>query len=109
MFLSVEEVRDYSIIAYCICGVIAFLLIAFFTMVLGTLSWMSMNYARGLLKNNVAPTVESVRQTSESVRGTVEFVSDYAVSPVVKTYGTMAGARAFISVLARFGRSRGRR
>ena len=47
-----------------------------------------------------------MRQTSESVRGTVEFVSDYAVSPVVKTYGTVAGARQFIAVMSRLGRSR---
>jgi hypothetical protein len=36
----------------------------------------------------------------------VEFVSDYAVSPVVKTYGTVAGARQFIAVMTRIGRSR---
>jgi thiosulfate reductase cytochrome b subunit len=106
MFLSVEEVRDYAVIAYSVAGVIAFALITVFTLVLGTVSWMTLNRVRGLLKNNVQPTLESVRQTSESVRGTVEFVSDYAVSPVVKTYGTVAGARQFVAVLTRLGRSR---
>ncbi len=106
MFLSVEEVRDYAVIAYSIAGVIAFVLITFFTLVIGTLSWMTMGRVRGLLKNNVQPTLESVRQTSESVRGTVEFVSDYAVAPVVKTYGTVAGVRQFVVVLSRLGRSR---
>ena len=62
---------------------------------------------RALLNNKVEPTLESVHQTSESVRGTVEFVSDYAVSPVVKTYGTVAGARQFIAVLSRLGRRKG--
>jgi thiosulfate reductase cytochrome b subunit len=104
--VSLEEWRDVFVIAYSIAGVIAFVLIAFFTLVLGIVSWMTLNRVRGLLKNNVQPTVESVRQTSESVRGTVEFVSDYAVSPVVKTYGTVAGARQFIVVLSRLGRSR---
>ncbi|HEV8575404.1 MAG TPA: hypothetical protein VGR43_11945 [Dehalococcoidia bacterium] len=106
MFLSVEEVRDYAVIAYSVAGVIAFVLIAFFTLVLGMVSWITLNRVRGLLKNSVQPTLESVRGTSESVRGTVEFVSDYAVSPVVKTYGTVAGARQFILVLSRIGRSR---
>jgi thiosulfate reductase cytochrome b subunit len=106
MFLSVEEVRDYAVIAYSVAGVIAFVFITFFTLVLGMVSWMTLSRVRGLLKNNVQPTMESVRQTSESVRGTVEFISDYAVSPVVKTYGTFAGARQFIVVLTRLTRSR---
>jgi hypothetical protein len=94
------------LIAYCFVGVIAFFLIAFFTFILGTLSWMTVARARGLLKEKVEPTLDSVRQTSESMRGTVEFVGDYAVSPVVKTYGTIAGARQFIVVLSRIGRLR---
>jgi hypothetical protein len=104
--VSLEEARDVAVIAYSVAGVIAFVLITFFTLILGIVSWMTLNRVRGLLKNNIQPTVESVRQTSESVRGTVEFVSDYAVSPVVKTYGTVAGARQFIAVMTRLGRSR---
>ena len=106
MFLSVAEVRDYAVIAYSIAGVIAFALIIVFTLVLGILSWMTLSRVRGLLKNNVQPTLESVRQTSESVRGTVQFVSDNAITPVVKTYGTVAGVRQFVVVLTRLGRSR---
>jgi hypothetical protein len=95
-----------ALIAYCFVGVIAFFLIAFFTFVMGTLSWMTLSRVRGLIKEKVEPTLDSVRQTSESMRGTAEFVSDYAVSPVVKTYGTIAGARQFIIVLSRIGRFR---
>jgi hypothetical protein len=106
MFLSVAEVRDYAVIAYSIAGVIAFALIIVFTLALGILSWMTLGRVRGLLKNNVQPTLESVRQTSESVRGTVQFVSDNAITPVVKTYGTVAGVRQFVVVLTRLSRSR---
>ncbi|HLC28882.1 MAG TPA: hypothetical protein VJL07_05490 [Dehalococcoidia bacterium] len=104
--MSLEEVRDYSVIAYCIAGTAAFVLIVFFTIVIGVLSTMTVNRTRRLLKTNVQPTLESVRQTSESVRGTVEFVSDYAVMPVIRTYATVAGAREFIAVLSRLGRLR---
>ena len=106
MFLSLADTRDIAVIAYSIAGTVAFVLIIFFTLALGILSWMTLNRVRGMLKNNVQPTLESVRQTSESVRGTVEFVSDYAVAPVVKTYGTVAGVRQFVVVLSRLGRSR---
>src|SRR5688572_13997462 len=106
MFLSVAEVRDYAVIAYSIAGVIAFFLIIVFTLVLGILGWMTLSRVRGLLKNNVQPTLDNVRQTSESVRGTVQFISDNAITPVVKTYGTVAGVRQFVVVLTRLGRSR---
>lgn len=106
MFLSVEEVRDYAVIAYSIAGVIAFALIAIFTFVLGMLSWMTLSRVRGMLKNNVQPTLDNVRQTSETVRGTAQFISDNAITPVVKTYGTVAGVRQFVVVLTRLSRSR---
>src|SRR6266542_3392993 len=106
MFLSLSDTRDIAVIAYSIAGTVAFVLIIFFTLAIGILSWMTLSRVRGMLKNNVQPTLESVRQTSESVRGTVEFVSDYAVAPVVKTYGTVAGVRQFVVVLSRLGRSR---
>jgi hypothetical protein len=67
---------------------------------------MTVNRTRQLLKSNVQPTLESVQQTSESVRGTVEFISDYAIMPVIRTYATVAGAREFIAVLGRLGRLR---
>ena len=106
MLLSLADTRDIAVIAYSVAGTVAFVLIIFFTLAIGILSWMTLNRVRRMLKNNVQPTLESVRQTSESVRGTVEFVSDYAVAPVVKTYGTVAGVRQFVVVLSRLGRQR---
>jgi hypothetical protein len=106
MLVSLAEARDVAVIAYSVAGVIAFFFIFLFTVVIGFASWRLVRTSQGLIKNNVQPTLESVRQTSDSVRGTVGFVSDYAVSPVVKTYGTVAGARQFIAVMSRLGRSR---
>jgi len=106
MFLSVAEVRDYAVIAYSIAGVIAFALIIIFTLIIGMLSWMTLSRVRGMLKNNVQPTLDNVRQTSETVRGTAQFISDNAITPVVKTYGTVAGVRQFVVVLTRLSRSR---
>jgi len=106
MILNLADTRDIAVIAYSIAGTVAFVLIIFFTLAIGILSWMTLGRVRGILKHNVQPTLESVRQTSESVRGTVEFISDYAVTPVVKTYGTVAGVRQFVVVLSRLGRSR---
>jgi hypothetical protein len=48
--------------------------------------------------------MENVRVTTENVRGTVAFVSDNAVKPVVRVYSTYAGARRFVAVLVKFTR-----
>jgi hypothetical protein len=99
--LSVEDVRDYSIIAYCIAGTVAFVFILIVTLASG---WMSMNILgriRGILKNNVQPATENVKATTENIRGTVSYISDTAVKPVVTVYGVAAGARRFVGVVTR--------
>ena len=104
--MSLEETTQVALIFYCIAGFFAFLFIFLFTVVIGWTIWRLLRTSQRLMKDNVQPTLESVRETSESVRGTVEFVSDYAIMPVIRTYATIAGAREFISVLARLGRLR---
>ncbi len=104
--MSLEETTQVALIAYCIAGFFAFVFIFLFTVVIGWTTWRLLRTSQGLMKNNVQPTLVSVRETSESVRGTVEFVSDYAIMPVIRTYATVAGAREFIAVLARLGRLR---
>lgn len=101
-----EELRDWFIIAYTALGALLFFIAIFFTTVVGLLSTGTVLRARRILKDSVQPAMENVRETTESVRGTVAFVSDYAVSPVVKAYGAAAGAKRFIAVIARISRKR---
>lgn len=103
-----EEWRDLFIMMYCVAGVITFVLATFFVLVTGALSAGILNRTRGLMKNSVGPTLENVRATSENVRGasreirtTITFVSDRAIMPVIRVYGTAAAARKFVSVFAR--------
>jgi hypothetical protein len=104
--MELSEWRDVAVIAYSFAGFFAFLFIFLFTIVIGWTTWRLLRTSQRMLKDNVQPTLESVRQTSDSVRGTVQFVSDNAITPVVKTYGTVAGVRQFVVVLTRLGRSR---
>lgn len=97
-----EEWRDLFMMCFMVAGTLLFLVTIFFTVVLGYLSTSTVLRTRRLLKNNVQPALENVRGTTETVRGTVTFVSDNAVRPVVKVYGAAAGARRFVSVVARF-------
>ena len=101
-----ERWRDVFIMSFMVAGTILFLVSAIFTIVIGVLTTRLLLRARRILKENVSPTLDNVRQTTESVRGTVTFVSETAIKPVVKVYGVAAGARRFVVVLSRFTRAR---
>ncbi len=103
-----EDWRDVFIMAYMVAGTLLFLFAILFTLIVGFVTTRTALMAHGILKNNLQPTIENVRETSENVRGTVAFISDYAVTPVVRAYSTYAGARRFILVFMRFARPKQR-
>jgi hypothetical protein len=102
-----EEWRDLFIMMYCVAGTITFLAAIIFTIVTGYLSTATLIKTRSVVTNNLAPALENVRDTTSNVRGTVSFVSENAVKPVVRVYSTYAGARQFMTVMARVARRRG--
>jgi hypothetical protein len=106
LLVSRVELRDWFIIVYTGLGALLFFIALFFTIVVGLLSTGTVLRTRRILKESIAPAMENVRETTENVRGTVAFVSDYAVNPVVKAYGAAAGARRFVAVIARVSRKR---
>lgn len=103
-WVDIQHWRDVSILVFTVAGTILFLLGALFTVAVGWTSFRTVAKARSILKDNVQPTIENVRVTTENVRGTVAFVSDNAVKPVVRVYSTYAGARRFVAVLVKFTR-----
>ncbi|HEY5640804.1 MAG TPA: hypothetical protein VIW01_12230 [Dehalococcoidia bacterium] len=96
-----EEWRDLFIMMFMVAGTLLFLLGIIMTLVSGFLGVNILNRVRSILKHNVQPAAQNVRETTENVKGTVEFVSDNAVKPVVKAYGVAAGARRFVGVAAK--------
>ena len=54
-----------------------------------------------LLDESVKPALGSVKEAADTVRGTTEFVSRTAITPVVKTYGAMAGLKKGLGVLGK--------
>lgn len=99
-----QDWRDFFLMCFTVAGTILFLISIIFTIAIGWMTFLTVNRARSIMKNSLQPTIENVRQTSENVRGTVSFVSDNAVKPVVRVYSTYAGARRFVAVLVKFTR-----
>jgi hypothetical protein len=99
-----EDWRDLFIMAYMVAGIVLFLVATLFTVIIGLLTISAVKKTRRILTGNLQPTMENVRETSETVRGTAAFVSDYAVRPVVRAYSAYAGARRFLTTFVRLAR-----
>ncbi len=96
-----EEWRDLFIMMYMVAGTLLFLIGIILALVSGFLGVNVLNRVRGILKHNVQPAAQNVKETTENVKGTVAFVSDNAIKPVVKAYGVAAGAKRFVNVAAK--------
>jgi hypothetical protein len=65
---------------------------------------------RNLLKDNVAPAVDSLKGTLDNVRGTTEFAGETVVSPLIRAYSVVRGVRTGVSAVRNFpGNVRGRK
>ncbi|MEE8347738.1 MAG: hypothetical protein V3S20_10345 [Dehalococcoidia bacterium] len=102
MGIDLQELRDITIISFTIAGTVLFLVGIILSIVIGGMTFATVRKVRRVVSDNVQPTLENVRNTTENVRGTVAFISDHAVTPVVRTYGVFAGARRFMVVVSRF-------
>jgi hypothetical protein len=102
-----EDWTMFFIMCYCAAGTIVFLMATIMAVVSGYLSARTLTTTQKVLTDNVRPALENVRETTSTVRGTAAFMSEKAVTPVVKAYATYAGARQFMTVLARLARRQG--
>jgi hypothetical protein len=105
--VSLADLRDGFIIVYGAIGIIFFFVAIIVTVVTFFTVKGLASSIRDLIDDSVRPTLGSVRNTAETIRGTTEFVAETAVTPVVRTYGTIAGLRRGISVLAGLSKRRG--
>ncbi len=90
---SLQDVRDVTIIAFTIAGTVLFLVAIVVTVVVGVSATNAFKAARRLVDEGVKPMVSNVRET-------VTFISDTAVSPIIRAYGLLSGARRGLGVLS---------
>ena len=106
--LSIAHIRDWIVVIYGVLGIV-FLAVSTLLVIFLFFTFRGLkNVVRDLLQETVKPTLDSVRDTARSVRGTTDFVGQTAVRPIIRTYGLLAGVRRGASVLAGLtGRKRG--
>jgi hypothetical protein len=101
-----EEWRDLFIMMFTVAGTIAFLLIIVTTLITAFLSVNILGRIKKILKENIQPATANVKETTQNLKGTVAYISDNAIKPVVKVYGVAAGARTFVKVISRFSKKK---
>jgi hypothetical protein len=107
--LSLQDWRDIIVIAAGSMMVLVLLVVFLFTVVLGLATRSLLKTVQTLLRGEIAPLLDSVRQSVQNVRGTTAFIGETAVSPIIRVCGAFAGARRMMGVLGGFAGRRGRR
>jgi hypothetical protein len=103
--VSLADLRDVVIIVWGIISALFFLFACIVVLVVGFSIKGLLSKVHVLLDESVKPALGSVKEAADTVRGTTEFVSRTAITPVVKTYGAMAGIKRGLGVL---GKARGK-
>ncbi|HLF78521.1 MAG TPA: hypothetical protein VJB57_13650 [Dehalococcoidia bacterium] len=106
--LSIADIRDIVVIVYGIIGIVFFFAAIIVLLVLGFSLKGLIKMVREMLDDSVKPTLESIKDAAETVRGTTEFVGRTAVTPIAKTYGAFAGLRRGLGVLTALGSRKGK-
>ncbi len=97
--MSLDNVRDIVIIVAGSLAVLVLLAVLVITVVLGLASRALLSTLRSLLKDDLGPLLDSAQQTVQTVRGTTAFMGEKAVSPIIRVYGIVAGARRAAGVV----------
>lgn len=96
---SLERWRDVVIVLFGIFLVLSTLL---FAALIGALVWLVLSL-RGkvipLFDDKISPLLDTLGETATRVKGTTEFMTEEAASPIISFYGTIAKARAMTRVV----------
>ena len=57
---------------------------------------------RKLLEQNVAPAVDSLRDSLDNLRGTTEFAGETVASPLIRAYSIVRGVRGGLGAITNF-------
>ena len=106
LLISLADIRDVFLIIYAILGIVLLVVLIVVSLALLFAVKGLIRKVNGLLDDSVRPAVGSIRDTAETVRGTTDFMGRRAASPIIRTYGAVAGVRKGLGVLAGLRRTR---
>jgi membrane protein implicated in regulation of membrane protease activity len=98
--IDLQDLRDLTIVIFTIAGTVMFVFATLAAMA-AAIAFVTAIRAIRALRRNLEPTLEGLQDTVSNLRGTSAFVSENAVSPIIRVYGVYSGARRFAGVMSR--------
>jgi hypothetical protein len=99
LLLGIADIRDIVIIIVGSLSILLVLAMLVFTIAIGLAVRVLVGTLNRLAKDEASPLLHQVRETTTRVRGTATFIGETAVSPIIRTYGVVAGTRRAMGVL----------
>jgi hypothetical protein len=99
LLASLADFRDVIVIIYGVLGIIFFFVAIVMLVVVGLTAKGLIKNLNSLINESVKPTLSSVQDVANTVRGTTDFVGRTTVAPIAKAYGMFAGVKKGASVL----------
>jgi hypothetical protein len=104
--VSLADIRDIFIIIYGILGIVFFVVASLVAFIIGRAVRGLLGNVNSMLDDSVRPAVSSIRDAADTVRGTTQFMGKTAATPIVRTYGVIAGVKKGLGVLSGLNRRR---
>ncbi len=104
--MSLQYIRDLIIIISGCLFALVMIVSLIFVIVLGVAIAGLVGVTKGVMREQLSPTLDSARHVVDDVRGTTAFIADTTVSPIIRIYGLITGLRRGAAALAGFGRKR---
>jgi hypothetical protein len=99
LLATIGDIRDVFIIIYGVLGIIFFFVGIIVLVALGLSIRGLIKGVNSMLDESVKPTLQSVKDVADTVRGTTDVIGRTAIAPIAKTYGMFAGVRKGLGVL----------
>ncbi len=98
--LFVATFRDWVIIFMGIAVAAFFAVALIATIVLALLARLLMKKSISVLDENVKPLLGNATETATRAKGSVTYITGAAVTPIIRTFGVVAGVRRAAGVIA---------
>jgi hypothetical protein len=106
--MNLQDVRDWVIIISGSLMVLVLFVTLIMVLVVGIAARGLIGVTKGVVKQQLSPTLDSARQVVDDIRGTTSFIADTTVSPIIRLSGRVTGIRRGLMGLAGLGRRRRR-
>jgi hypothetical protein len=98
--MDLQDLRDLIIVIFGIMGIVVLLVTLIVVLIVGLAARGLIGLLNGVVRTQLSPTLDSAKQTMNEIRGTTAFITDTAVSPIIRVYAFVGGVKRGLASLA---------